>query len=246
MAGDRIRVSGLLRARLRLEMAVFQVGVRLLRLGVNALFMVEGPRQDVDPERAAAYDALLAGGGEIDYRLPYPRHEFLSYAVHCHDLLAHGSNAPDIAEFEPRPAGEAIAVQLGVHGAADGIWPMYFATVARLTRPGSLLLSNGCVYTGRGDRVRRYYYFAISRDPDEPDTWTDGTVYLLPRDTFRRLRGQEWISEVPVRPRAWLRVSPDDFPFRRSTVRCVWPEPIGRTRRRFWRRHRQITLTEPG
>jgi hypothetical protein len=235
-----------LRARHRFDVAVVQVGVRLLRLGVNLLFMVEGPRLQVDTPRAAAYDALLAAGGEIDYRLPHPRHEFLSYAVRDRDLLAHGSNAHDIEEFEPRPANEPGTVQLGVFGAADGIWAMYFATVARLTRPGRLVLANGCAHTGSGDRLRRYYFFAISRDPDDPATWTDGTVYLLPRGPFRRHRGQEWLSEVPVRPVAWLRIGPDDFPFRRSTVLYRWLEPIGRARRRFWRRHRELSSGPPG
>lgn len=242
MADGRLAVPWHLRLRFRLESALFQVGVRLLRLGVNVVFLVEGPRLEVDAARAAEYDALLAEGGEIDYRLPHPRHEFLSYAVLRHGLLAHGSNAHDIREFEARPANEAVAVQVGVHGAADGIWPMYFATVARLRRPpGRLLLVNGCVHIGSGDRLRRYYHFAISRNPEDPETWTDGTVYLLPRETFRCLRGQEWLSEVPVRPVAWLRVSPDDFPFHRSTAIYRWPETVARSRRRFWRRHRRLS-----
>jgi hypothetical protein len=245
MAERRFVVPWHLRARLRLEMAMVRAGQPLLRAGVNVLFMVEGPRLHVDAERAAAYDALLAAGGEIDYRLPNPRHEFLSYAVERHGLLAHGTNAPDIEEFEPRPANEAGAVQLGVHGASDGIWPMYFATVARGRRPGPLLMSNGCHHVGSGDRPRRYYSFAISNDPDDADSWTDGTVYLLPRATFRRLRGEEWLSEVPVRPVARLRVTPDDFPFRHSTALIRWPEPIGRARRRFWRRHRQLSAERP-
>jgi len=241
MAERRFVVPWHLRARFRLEMAMARAGRALLGLGLNVLFVVEGPRLDVDAERAAAYDALLAAGGEIDYRLPYPRHEFLSYAVQHRDVLAHGSCAPLIEEFEPRPANEAGGVQLGVHGASDGIWPLFFATVSRGRHPGPQLVVNGCMHTGSGDRLRRYYYFAISNDPEDPVTWTDGIVYLLPRATFRRLRAEEWLSEVAVRPIAWLRVRPDDFPFRRSTVRCRWPEPIGRVRRRFWRRHRQLT-----
>jgi hypothetical protein len=240
MAEARLVVPWYLGTRLRFESALFRVGLRLLRLGVNVVFMVEGPRIDVDAARAAEYDALLAAGGEIDYRLPHPRHEFLSYAVLRRGLLAHGSNALEIEQFEPRPANEVFAVQLGVHGASDGIWPMYFATVARLTGPGRLMLVNGCVHIGSGDRLRRYYFFSTSRDPDATDAWTDGAVYLLPREPFRPLRGQEWLSEVPVRPVAWLRVTPEDFPFRRSTVRYRWPEPVGRTRRRFWRRHRRL------
>lgn len=241
MAERALVVPWHVRARFRLEGVTVRLGLRLLRLGVNVLFVVEGPRLEVGAERAAAYDALLAKGGEIDYRLPYPRHEFLSYAVERHGLLAHGSCAPLIEEFEPRPANEAGAVQLGVHGASDGIWPLYFATVSRGRHPGPQVLVNGCMHTRRGDRLRRYYFFAISNDPEDPITWTDGIVYLLPRATFRRLRAEEWLSEVAVRPLAWLRVGPDDFPFRHATVRYRWPEPPGRTRRRFWRRHRRIS-----
>jgi hypothetical protein len=97
------------------------------------------------------------------------------------------------------------------------------------------------MHAGRGDRLRRYHFFAISNDPQDLVTWTDGIVYLLPSATFRRLRAEEWLSEVAVRPLAWMRVGPDDFPFRRSTVIYRWPEPVGRTRRRFWRRHRQLS-----
>jgi hypothetical protein len=240
-AERKLEVPRHLRARLRFEMVTIRVGLGLLRLGINVLFVVEGPRLQVDAKRAAAYDALLAKGGEIDYRLPYPRHEFLSYAVERGGLLAHGSCAPLIEEFEPRPANEAGAVQFGVHGASDGIWPLYFATVSRGAHPGPQVLVNGCMHIRRGGRLRRYYYFAISNDPEDPITWTDGFVYLLPRATFRRLRAEEWLSTVAVRPLAWLRVGPDDFPFRRSTAIYHWPESIGRARRRFWRRHRQIS-----
>jgi hypothetical protein len=242
VAERRFAVPWYLGARTRLEMATMRAGRQLLRLGVNVLFVVAGPPLEVDAERAAAYDALLAAGGEIDYRLPHPRHEFLSYAVQHRGVLAHGSCAPLIEEFEPRPANEAGGVQFGVHGASDGIWPLFFATVSRGGHPGPQVVVNGCMHTGSGDRLRRYYYFAISNDPEDPVTWTDGIVYLLPSATFRRLRAEEWLSEVPVRPLAWLRVSPDDFPFRRSTVIYHWPEPIGRVRRRFWRRHRQLNL----
>lgn len=61
-------------------------------------------------------------------------------------------------------------------------------------------------------------------------------VYLLPGSTFRRHQGEEWISSTPVPPVARLRVTPDDFPFRRATVRVFWPEMPGRVRRRFRRR----------
>jgi hypothetical protein len=235
-----------LRARLRMSRPLTRLGRRLLGVGVNVLRVVEAPRLAVDGTRAAAYDALfreaIMAGGAIDYRLPHPKHEFLSYVVHHHGLLAHGSNSDDIEEFEARPTTEGIGVApSAVHAASDGIWPIYFATVARGV--GLLVLANGCFHSGRGERLRRYYYFAISRDPDDPSSWTDGTVYLLPRDTFRRRRipDEEWVSDVPVRPIARLHVTPDDFPFRRSTVRTEWPEPAWSVRRRFERRHRQLS-----
>lgn len=199
------------------------------------LDVVEGPRLPADPARAAAYDALLdeaiRRGGEIAYDLPHPRHEFLSHAVHRRGLLAHGSNRGDIAEFEPRPANDAGTVLVGLHAASDAIRPLYFATVAR--RPGRMGMYNGGFVIGRGGDLRRYYFFAITTDPDDPDSWTEGTVYLLPRRTFRRSHAEEWVSDVPVRPVAWLRVSPDDFPFRHATARFGEGESFGAIRRRF-------------
>ena len=239
MAAQGGGLPRLLRARLAVSRLAFDARRPLLAVGVNLLDMVEGPPLVVDAARAAAYDDLLRdavrGGGRIEYGLPHPRHEFLSYVIRRHGLLAHGSNLHDIEEFEPRPANEAGAIQLGVHAASDGIWPLYFATVAR--GRGRLVQANGCVHTGSGDRTRRWYFFAISTDPDDPASWTDGTVYLLPSGTFRRHRGQEWLSETPVRPLATLRVTPDDFPFLRSTAQLFWPETPGRIRHRFRRRH---------
>ena len=192
----------------------------------------------VDRDRAAAYDALwdeaALTGGAIDYRLPYPKHEFLSHVVHRRGLLAHGSNRDDIEEFEPRPANDAGTFLVGVFAAADSIRPMFFATVAR--RPGRQGQYNGCFMTGRGDRLRRHYFFAITRHPDDPESWTNGTVYLLPRDTFEHSFAEEWVSPAPVRPVARLRVSPDDFPFRQATVRFDERDSPRTVRRRFRQR----------
>lgn len=210
----------------------------LLPLGINLLDTVEGPRPTVDPTRAAAYDALwdeaASAGGVIDYDLPYPGHEFLSYVVHRRGLLAHGSNRDDIEEFEARPANDAGTHLVGVYAAADAIRPLFFATVAR--GPGRQGQCNGCFMTGRGDGLRRHYFFAMTRDPDDPESWTDGTVCLLPRDTFEHSFAEEWISAAPVRPAARLRVTPDDFPFRRATVRFGEQEPLRQVRRRFRQR----------
>lgn len=152
----------------------------------------------------------------VDYRLPYPKHEFLSYLVHHRGLLAHGSNLDDIVLFEPRQANDAGTYLTGVYAADDGIWPMFFAVVAR----------------GGG---------RLTNDPGDAASWTTGTVYLLPRETFRHIWGNEWVSDVPVRPVARLCVTPDDFPFRQATVRFSIGEPLWRIRRRF-RKHARSAL----
>src|SRR5262245_13132794 len=105
----------------------------LLHLGINRLDVVEGPRLVVDESRARLFDDALTaaaqGGGLVNYRLPYPKHEFLSYVVHHRGLLAHGSNLDDIVLFEPRQANDAGTYLTGVYAADDGIWPMFFAIV---------------------------------------------------------------------------------------------------------------------
>jgi hypothetical protein len=63
VAERRFVVPWHLRARFRLDGAAVRVDRHLHRMGVNVLFVVEGPRLKVDAERAAAYDALLAAGG---------------------------------------------------------------------------------------------------------------------------------------------------------------------------------------
>jgi hypothetical protein len=68
-----------------------------------------------------------------------------------------------------------------------------------------------------------YYFFSINRDALPHNPWRDGTIYLLPRDSFepqpvQTYRGAavevaQWASLAPVRPLAKLSVGPEDFPF---------------------------------
>ena len=63
---------------------------------------------------------------------------------------------------------------------------------------------------------------------------------MLPGDTFQPTpESRELVSLVPVRPRAWLRVEPDDFPFRQRTMghgQGATPSTV--IRRAALRRHR--------
>ena len=61
------------------------------------------------------------------------------------------------------------------------------------------------------------YYFSTSTLHDQP--WTDGMIYILPRDAFERISNadgsptEQWMSRLAVRPLAKLGVTPTDFPF---------------------------------
>ncbi len=77
---------------------------------------------------------------------------------------------------------------------------------------------NAALRLGRSTRL---YYFSLSREflEEDPPIWIRGTVYLLPKRSFKPIGGegfgsvgQEWRSPVPVRPLARLGVDADDFP----------------------------------
>jgi hypothetical protein len=95
---------------------------------------------------------------------------------------------------------------------------------------------NWCVHVRRESR----YLFSIGRDPHAEEAWTEGTIYILPGETFSPTpNSRELTSLVPVRARARLRVEPDDFPFRRRTMphgKGATPPTV--TRRAALRRHR--------
>jgi hypothetical protein len=177
-----------------------------------------------DAEKSQAFDALLdrtvAKGSSraVDYDLSYPKHEFLCYLAQERRFLIHGSKNPRIKAFEPRfqtdAAGRPAERVYAIH---DGILPMYFAIVNRRRYRGSL--RNWFSERTEDGRVHRYYFFSINREMLERGAWTNGTVYVLPSDTFEPtldedgVPTEEWSSPVEVVPIAKLAVVPDDFPF---------------------------------
>jgi hypothetical protein len=99
-----------------------------------------------------------------------------------------------------------------VFATTDGIWVLYFATIAR---PPVRSLRNACNVLGD----RRRYLFSIDTDPASAESWTNGAVYILERESFTSTYDQEWVSRTPVLPRARLAVTPEDFPFRTRVFR---------------------------
>ena len=188
------------------------------------------PEMTLDAAKRSAFSHLLEGilerrdGAQIDYRLPYPKHEFLRYAAAQDRLLFHGSNNPDIEVFRPvrtsaplQDADERGNLQ-AVYTTHDGLWPMFFAVVDRARLEGSI--RNGVmVFHGPNGEPLPVYNFSIDREQLAERPWRTGTLYLLPRDGFRRLEfgggalSNEWASEVEVRPLARLALEPREFPF---------------------------------
>lgn len=169
------------------------------------------------------YQAALNGPGNtvIDYDGAYPKHEFLSYLVEHKDILLHGSYTWDIDVLKPirkstdrRRCGSLN----GVYACSDGIWPIFFAVLDRTNRAG--LISNGCYWIeGEGGLAKKFYYFAIDSEWLESMPWREGTIYIVPRQGFERLRDpagfllEEWLNSEVVQPLARLQVLPGDFPF---------------------------------
>ena len=155
---------------------------------------------------------------------PYPLHELLTHLVVHRGLLLHGSNDATLDVLEPRPAHDYDTELQAVVACDDGIWPIFYAVIARERSEG---VFTACLHVGRPPRLRRLYVFATSSDPADPASWTRGTVYVLPRQGFRREWGNEWVSGQSVRPLLRILVGPEDFPLRHAVVAAT-PEQFRR------------------
>jgi hypothetical protein len=107
----------------------------------------------------------------------------------------------------------------GIYGTHDALWPLFFAVVDRAKISGSI--RNGfSTFRNSHDEEIRVYNFSINKDWLDKKPWRVGTLYFLPRATFRRMPftaegglSNEWVSEVPLKPMARLVIEPEDFPF---------------------------------
>jgi len=164
----------------------------------------------------SAFDELLAAtpdGGDVAYALPQPKWWFLHHATRS-GLLLHGTNEGSLDELGPRANGDAFGAPVdAVFASDDAIWPLYFATVRREA------LRHGYINWAVHVRGSSRYVFSIGADPSAPGSWSDGMIYLLPGESFRRTgSSRELVSETAVKPRARLAVTPADFPFRSQTI----------------------------
>ena len=229
--------SGPLRDRLVLRGMRLSVGLWRVaeRLGIDLVGASEGPPLP-DPARREAFDELvaaaLAGDGTIDATAcGHPTHELLTHLVTEGELLLHGSNDVTLERLDPRPARDLGTSIDAVVACEDGIWPIFYAVVARDRVDG---VFSACTHVGRGRRLRRFYLFGLyGADPAAASSWTHGAVYALPRDGFRREWGQEWVKAEPVQPVLRVLVGPDDLPLRGAAIAASPGEGFRSFRRRL-------------
>jgi hypothetical protein len=192
-------------------------------------YYLSRPQFDLNTKKQAAFDDLWQSatkGGFIDFRLPYPKWQFLSYLCDSHELVLHGSQKRDIEVVEPRQANDkrSYSNQNAIYATTDGIWVTYFAIIDRLGHPG-LSLFNACFQINLAEQQMSepYYFFSISVEFRKQNPWCQGCVYILPRQNFSHEEAQlaqgvevifpHWISTLPAKPVAKLIVGPADFPF---------------------------------
>jgi hypothetical protein len=143
--------------------------------------------------------------------------DFLNFLVAKQDFLFHGSNCTNIDILTPTIQENYRGNEInGVFASSDALWAMFFAIVNRECYRGSL--RNGSFLLRNPDgKSERFYFFSINKEMEGKEAWKAGSVYILPRDSFKQtgtgsLRFDEWVSEVPVIPMGKIDISPVDFP----------------------------------
>lgn len=192
-------------------------------------WLLPRPPFEISPEKQMAFEDLWHSknmGDSINYSLPYPKWQFLSYLCETKELVLHGSQNHDIRMVEPRQANDvrAYSNQRAIYATTDGIWVIYFAILDRKKYSG-MSLFNSCLRAriSANQVSDPMYFFSITQSALLQKPWCEGMIYILPRQPFEREASQQmqgveivfphWISQVPVEPAAKLKVGPRDFPF---------------------------------
>jgi hypothetical protein len=192
-------------------------------------YLLPRPQFEITPAKKAAFEELWQSppeGSFIDYQLPYPKWEYLSYLCDTKELVLHGSQNLSIDMIEPRQAIDkrAFSNQRAIYATTDGIWVIYFAILDR-KRYAEMSLFNSCVrvWIAENQLSVPLYFFSITQSVLLQKPWCEGAIYILPRQSFVQEAPQHvmgvdvvfphWISTLPAKPIAKIRVGPRDFPF---------------------------------
>jgi hypothetical protein len=194
-----------------------------------ASFLLPRPPFELTTEKKLTFEDLYLStksGSLIDYHLPYPKWQYLSYLCETKELVLHGSQDQSINEIEPRQANDKkeFSNQRAIYASTDGIWVIYFAILDR-KKHSKMTLFNSCLRARvSADQISDpLYFFSISHEALLQKPWCEGAIYILPRRSFeqevtQQMQGMEitfphWISKLPEKPVAILHVEPQDFPF---------------------------------
>ncbi len=186
--------------------------------------------QPLSADKQSAFDRLLdstlAKGPNslIDYRLPYPKADFLNYICDWRGYVAHGSLLPNLATLQPVRLGQdsnEFGNRRQLFSSPDGTWALWFAV---LDKSRIHVTENGCVRVGHGAGRIKYYHFDLPAGNKDEPPFTEGMVYIAAAEDFPEHRPyplldwfdveiEEWGSANPVTPLAKLPVKPGDFPY---------------------------------
>jgi hypothetical protein len=192
-------------------------------------YLLPQPPFDLPFEKQLAFNGLIQAtpaGAWLDYRLPYPKWQFLTYLCQTRPVVLHGSMNTAIAVVEPRAAQDikAFSAQEAIYATTDGIFGVYFAMIDRQRfQPLSLFETCLSIKTTAGETLGPLYFFSITRSALLQEPWCEGAVYILPDQNFEQdptlaIAGAQIVlaqcaSQHTAVPLAKLRVGPQDFPF---------------------------------
>ena len=154
----------------------------------------------------------------VNYDLPYPKEDLLTYLVTNKEVVLHGSDKKDIEILEPKQANDRakeFGNKNGVYVVTDSVLPIFYAIQNREKISG-LIISG---VESDSDTKEKKYEFKMSKKVLDTKPWTNGMVYILDKNNFQQGvddSGElidEWVSEMPIKPLAKLEVQPEDFRF---------------------------------
>lgn len=184
----------------------------------------------VDEQQRLAFDALFDSAQQsgpntlIEYKLPFPKSDFLNYLCDWRGLVLHGSQQHGLDVLQPlRKSSDnnEFGNRQQIFGSPDAIWAMWFAI---LDKSKFRFTRNGCIRVGVGPKRVKYYHFELPKDVKETNPFTEGMIYIARAADFPDKRPyplldhfnaeiEEWGSTKSIVPLARIKVQPEEFPY---------------------------------
>jgi hypothetical protein len=183
-----------------------------------------------DPETVAGFEAVLAGvrdAGGAAVALPpgFALGDWLAWLTDRDEFLFHGSQDGSLGTLEPRRTSWELQDEGGrgnlaaVYATDDALWSLWFAVIDRAALRGSMR-SAVEDFTAPDGALTRFRFFSLDHRVLPRRPFTDGWLYVLPRDGFRSLPimpggppSHEWGNPSAVVPLARLRVAAAQVPY---------------------------------